>query len=247
MRTGCRLAGAAGWVLGLASAAVALQLSGQGALAAPSLTDPGQWAGWLGGRDPVVAAFALVRVAALAALWYLATVTVVGLLLRLGGGVRTVAVADRFTVAPVRRALAGTFSIGLAASGFVAVASPVVRLPVAAAAAQPAAPTPTAGLPGTVTMHQLSPAYPVPAPVPSAIPGVTPSAPRSSERWTVEPGQCFWSIAESVLATHLGRGPSEAEIVPYWRRLVEANRSELAHRDNPDLIFPGQVFEVPAP
>lgn len=65
--------------------------------------------------------------------------------------------------------------------------------------------------------------------------------------WTVKPGQCFWSIAEDVLRTARGRAVTDAEIVPYWHTLIEKNRSRLADRSNPDLIFPGQVFAVPAP
>lgn len=244
MSTRGRLGAIAGWALVLGSVAVALQLSGRGALASPPLADPARWAGWLDGRDPVVAAFALVRIAALAGLWYLVTVTAVGIVLRLAGAVRIVAVADRLTVAPVRRVLAGTVSLGLAASGVVAVAAPATRLPVAAAQAVT---TPTTGTPpGTVTMHQLSPSEPVPAPA-SAPTHVTPTTTATSDHWTVAPGQCFWSIAETILTDHLGRAATDAEIVPYWRRLIEANRHELVHRDNPDLILPGQVFVVPAP
>ena len=39
--------------------------------------------------------------------------------------------------------------------------------------------------------------------------------------------------------------------VPAWDtvrlgdRLIEANRSRLADPDNPDLVFPGQVFDLP--
>jgi len=61
------------------------------------------------------------------------------------------------------------------------------------------------------------------------------------------PGECFWSIAEDVLAAAWGRAPSDAEIVPYWRVLIEANRATLADTANEDLIFPGQVFTVPPP
>ncbi len=160
----------------------------------------------------------------------------------------------RFTVPAVRRLLAGTASFGLAASGVMAVGVPWVRVPAAAAqpptthsaATQPATTQPAAEPSGTVTMHQLSPEESVPAPVPRSASELAPVN-RASDRWTVEPGQCFWSVAESVLTEHLGRAPTDAEIVPYWLRLIEANRSELAHRENPDLVFPGQVFVVPAP
>jgi nucleoid-associated protein YgaU len=69
----------------------------------------------------------------------------------------------------------------------------------------------------------------------------------TGDRWTVRPGECFWTTAESVLTQAWGRAPTDAEIVPYWNRLIEANRASLAHTDNPDLIFPAQVFEIPAP
>ena len=82
--------------------------------------------------------------------------------------------------------------------------------------------------------------------MPEVVPAAAPASQRS-DRWTVKPGECFWSIAEEVLADRWGRSPSDAEIVPYWQRLIAANRHELAHRDNPDLIFPAQVFVVPAP
>lgn len=51
--------------------------------------------------------------------------------------------------------------------------------------------------------------------------------------WTVQPGDCFWSFAEDMLASVWGRVPSDAEIVPYWRSLIEENRSSLADATNP--------------
>ncbi len=247
MTTLTRLVKPLGWVLALAVAAMALQFAGRGALVAPPLTDPGRWAAWLQGRDPVIAAFALVRVAALVALWYLAAVTAVGLLLRVSGAVRMLAVADRITVGPVRRALAGAVSLGVASSGLLAIAAPASRLPVAAAQPAPTTTTTTTREPGTVTMHQLSPAEPMAAPSAAPSPSPPMSGAGAPDRWIVQTGQCFWSIAEGVLAIHLGHEPGDAEIVPYWHRLIEANRALLAHSDNPDLIFPGQVFEIPSP
>ena len=69
--------------------------------------------------------------------------------------------------------------------------------------------------------------------------------------WTVEPGQSFWSQSEVVvtgatLASGDRSHPHEAEIAAYWLRLIEANRTDLADPANPDLIFPGQVFRLPA-
>lgn len=236
---------AAGWLVGLGAAALALLWSGRGALAPPPLRDPGQWSAWLEGRDPGAAAFSLLRVAALGALWYLVAVTLLGLLLRLTGAARLAAVADRVTVAPVRRLLAGV-SLSLAAT----IAGPAALLPVAGAA-QSVTTTSTAP-PATVTMHLVAPgetvAPVIPLPSVSDLPPpvIVPTA-LAADRWTVKPGECFWTIAESVLTRTWGRAPTDAEIVPYWQRLIAANRATLAHPGDPDLIFPGQVFDVPAP
>lgn len=242
-----RLPGAA-WVIGLGATAVALQWAGHGALAGPPLLDPGQWAGWLEKRDPIVAAFSLLRIAALGGLWYVAAVTAVGALLRIAGAASLVRVADRVTIGPVRRMLAGSLSLGLAASGVVAVAAPALRAPVVAAqtsttSIQP--PRTTEPPPATLTMHRLGPSEAAPRAAVGPAPEVTPAT--RSEGWTVKPGECFWSIAESVLTERWGRAPTDAEIVPFWQRLIEANRAELVHRDNPDLVFPGQRFTVPGP
>ena len=234
-----RCAAAATWVLALGVAAAALTWAGDGPLAGPPL-DPGHWWAWLEGRDPAVAAFSLLRLVALVGLWYTVVVTTTGAVLRLVGAASLIRVADRFTIAPVRRMLAGSVSLGLAASSVLAVAAPALRTPVAAASQQAAADAP----PSTVTMHRLEPSEPVPA-TPAVVPPVTPAA--TTDRWTVKPGECFWSIAESVLTESVGRAPTDAEIVPYWRRLIDANRHELARGDDADLIFPGQVFVLPTP
>ncbi len=90
---------------------------------------------------------------------------------------------------------------------------------------------------------QAAPSGPAPATAPAPVPA---PAQVAGETWRVQPGECFWSIAEDVLTRSRNRPPSDAEIVPYWRALIEANRAALADRANPDLVFPGQVFTVPA-
>ncbi len=100
--SGRRLTGAAVWVAGLGATATVLQWTGRNGLAAPPLTKPGQWAGWLDARDPIVAAFSVLRLVALGGLWYLALVTLVGALLRMVGAASLVRVTDRLTIGPVR-------------------------------------------------------------------------------------------------------------------------------------------------
>ena len=65
--------------------------------------------------------------------------------------------------------------------------------------------------------------------------------------WSVRPGDHFWAVAERVLSTAWGRAPADAEVDPYWRVLIQANRSRLHDPDNPDLLFPGQILTVPVP
>lgn len=76
-------------------------------------------------------------------------------------------------------------------------------------------------------------------------PSQTPAPGTAASTVTVVPGDHLWAIAERTLATRLGRAPSDAEIAPYWQRLIDANRDRLAIGD-PDLIFAGQVFRLPS-
>jgi nucleoid-associated protein YgaU len=218
------------WPVAVVVAVAMLHAAGRGTLAPPPLTSPWRWEMWLEQRDPVVAAFAVLRVVALAFGWYAVAVTLAGLVARAASGQRVVAVLDRLTLPPLRRLLAATVTVTLSAG----LANPAV----AADRHDPPAPaettTPTTAAP-TITMRRLPPATD-PAPLPAA-----------DRTWTVQPGQCFWSIAEAVLAESLGRAPSASEVVPYWKRLIDANRASLADRDNPDLVFPRQVFTVPPP
>ncbi|HEX2272921.1 MAG TPA: hypothetical protein VHG90_03495 [Acidimicrobiales bacterium] len=219
------------WAIAVAVALGGLHLAGRGPLAPPPLTSPPGWGQWLQQRDPVVAAFAVLRLAALGLGWYTAAVTLAGAAARLASRRHLVAALDRLTLPPLRRLLAATVSASLTAG----VTSPALAAPdhhPAPVVADTPAPGTTAP---TITMRHLPPATETP-PLPAR---------RADRTWTVQPGQSFWSIAESVVAEGLGRRPTAQEVVPYWTRLIDANRAVLADRDNPDLIFPGQVFTVP--
>ena len=154
-----------------------------------------------------------------------------------------VAIADRLTVPAVRRLLAATAGLTLAAGISPALAYPS-RSPAPAAVAVDTTTTVADGPAPTLTMRLLGPTA---APVPDALPPPATPSSRSDDSWTVRPGECFWSIAADVLERAWNRPPTDAEIVPYWRVLIEENRSRLGDRDNADLIFPGQVFTVPPP
>lgn len=62
--------------------------------------------------------------------------------------------------------------------------------------------------------------------------------------WTVQPGEDLWSIAQTVESQALGRDPTDQETAPYWNLLLEANRANLT---SADLLYAGQVLQLPAP
>src|SRR5690606_22687107 len=49
------------------------------------------------------------------------------------------------------------------------------------------------------------------------------------------PGDHLWKLSEQRLREHLERTPTDTEVAPYWRQVVEINRPTLRSGD-PDLI-----------
>jgi nucleoid-associated protein YgaU len=66
---------------------------------------------------------------------------------------------------------------------------------------------------------------------------VSPSPPTTA---VVVPGDHLWKISEH----HLESADSALEVAPYWRQVIEVNTPSLRSGD-PDLIFPGEVIELP--
>ena len=61
----------------------------------------------------------------------------------------------------------------------------------------------------------------------------------------VQPGDNLWQIARAEVIRAGGTDrPDDADIAPYWRRVITANRATLRSGD-PSLIFPGEVVAVP--
>lgn len=61
----------------------------------------------------------------------------------------------------------------------------------------------------------------------------------------VEPGDHLWKLSQDHLDAKLGRVAGPEEVTPYWLAVIQANRDRLRSGD-PDLIFPGEVIEMPA-
>lgn len=83
-----------------------------------------------------------------------------------------------------------------------------------------------------------SPASQVRLPVQSAPDGEGRPDPDSV---VVERGDHLWKIS----ARHLGEGTPDDQVAPYWHEVVEVN-TPLLRSGDPDLIFPGEVVELPS-
>ena len=83
---------------------------------------------------------------------------------------------------------------------------------------------------------------PVPTP-PAATPPTSIQSDLPDTPYIVQPGDCLWRIARGALATRGGTEPSSVEIAQYWPIIYEANRTVIG--DDPNLIFPGQMLQIP--
>jgi hypothetical protein len=247
------------WISSMAAIAVGLawlHLLGAGDLAAPPMSVGGA-ASWLEHHDTAVAVFVLLRLAAIGMGWYLLIVSGIGGAARALQLRRATSAIDRLTLPFARGILSGmaVFGVG-AAPPPVLPRSPdsMVELSPDLTSTVPA--TDTSAVDDSATLRLLPdtsvpappssvPAYAVPAQVPlpppdTDDPGATDSA------WVVQHGDSFWSIASEHLADVSGRSVTEGEVGSYWRQLVERNRSRLVNPNDADLLFTGQVIELPA-
>jgi len=237
------------WTAGLSAVVAAMVALGDGALAGPDLRAPSTWATWAQGSSTPDAVMAVLRLVVLGLAAYLLVVTLLAVAFRLGSAGREVSVLDVVTLPFVRSIVRAGVGVGLVGATVAGVAAqPSVRsaptsadAAMVAAAASPAPtisavdePVPTA-TPEGAAAEAVVPELAVPQ---VAVPDATPT-------WTVVAGDHLWSIAERTVAAMLGRTPTEGEVVPYWRSLIDANRATLADPGNPDLLYSGQVLTLP--
>ncbi len=212
---------AVAWVVLLLAVLVALGVAGRGALAPPPAS-PGRWVAWASDRTALQAAAAVLRLVVLAVATYLLAATLLGLVARGLGFGRALRVVARWSPPVVRwvvgAALAGALTVGPAGAALSGPPPTMVLLP----------------------DDEPPPRSPLPEPTPPP-----PAPPVPVTTITLAPGDHLWSVAARTLATAWGRAPAEREVAPYWRLLVELNRSELPNPTDPDLVFPGEVVRLP--
>lgn len=220
-------------VLLLTTSLIALARLGDGALAPPPLSLQGA-IDWASTRDPAGSAFALLRVGALAVGAYLLFAVVVGGIVwvfdeRLGHRV-----LDRLTLG-LTRGLFGLMGVG---------AITVAIAPTAGAQTSTAR---------TAVIREVDPPSqrqasavirPLPdQPAPTITAASEPASTPTSEQYVIAGGDSLWRVAATRLGEATGRTDlSDAEIASYWRSVIAANSS----LPNPDLLFVGQVIELPA-
>jgi nucleoid-associated protein YgaU len=188
---------------------------------------------WLTARDPATTAFAFLRTGLVGVAWYLVAVTIASTILRLVRADAAATVVESRAPAPLRRLVRAAAGLTVAASVAVTTTAAAAERPedVVTMRRLPDAGAEHAG--DTVTMTRLPDA----APAPAAEPPVA--------TWTIRAGDHLWRVARLTLAAAWHRSPTDADIDPYWRRLIDENRSRLRHPDDPDLVLPGDVFVLP--
>jgi hypothetical protein len=231
---------AAGSMLAVALVLAALLACGRGPLGAPPLTAPEAWRAWLAARTADQAFLALMRLLALGLGGYVLAAA----LARGGAGavgtVRLVALIDALTLPalrPIVQAMAGaaiaasTVTVASAASAVTVTPDTVTltRLPDVGAHGPAARPATTTT---TTTPVATPPSRPTPAPLRAAV-------------WEVRETDSMWSIAARVVSLGRRRDARPDEIAGYWSALIAANRDRLRYPADADLIYPGQVFELP--
>ncbi len=249
------------WLSLLVAVAIGGQALGGGALAPPSLGDPGSWAEWANGRTPLEASFAVLGLLVVVLAWYLLAATLLVAAARLRGAGRLVSVAEVLTLPVVRRTVHALLGVGLVgtsvAGGAAQGGPPLPRQVTLVELVVVTSPDGASGFDDTdraddeqEPVMRLLPDGPgaemPPAPESQAAvpPGTMPLV-QGVER-EVRPGDHLWSLAAHILGD-AGADASHAAVATYWRQLIDANLDRLADPANPDLIFPGQVLAVPAP
>lgn len=249
------------WIAALTALLAGFSALGDGALGTPALVPAtasegwSAWSTWAAREDPAVAVVALLRLGVLGLAWYLLAVTVLGLVARGSRAARLVTVAGVLTVPVARRFLQQLL-------GTAVVAGVTVASPVAAVAAGP----PGAG--GEVVSHAPvasdspaeiafgPPARRLPSDPLAGADATATVADDEADATTSEAGPAvhevvvgehLWSIASAHLADRLDRVPTDAEVARYWQHLIDRNRDRLVDAEDPDLILPGQRFELPEP
>jgi nucleoid-associated protein YgaU len=240
--------------------AIALWFLGRGALATPPVESWAQFHDWLGERSTGAAAIAALRATGAVVALYVGAVSALSIIAEVTSFVALGRVARSLVPRSLRPL------VGVALGAGVATAAASLAVPRTSAPTQIATLVLDPPSDATATMYLVSDPAPAPSlaslaatanaietprdlivdttPAPVAAPEM-PSPVIAPRTWTIERGDHLWAVAHETLADSWHRSPTDAEVVPYWRELIERNRSRLVDPSNPDYVLAGQVFELP--
>ena len=195
--------------------------------------------------DPLVVVATVARWIALGLAYYLAAVLIV--LTTSGDSEKVGRMVPRRWIAPLAAALGiGVVTMSIASSGDGGPTEPSVPLTLQTSSAplvlRPEAPLPSPAPVGSVIAPTSGAGNEIVTPESTE---VVPASGPSDQSVVVRPGDSFWALAAEELIEAWGRPVTDAEIVPYWHTMIDANRDRLVEPGNPDLILPGQELAVP--
>lgn len=219
-------------VLALALTATLAALAAGRALPGLPVGDLAQIEAWIERHGAVLAVASVARVLALVVAIYLVATVGLALVARAAHLRALAALVDRFSLPIVRRAVHGVAGMALT----IGVAGGVAQ-------ASPAAPPTMVVVSRPPTDIAVMSAVDEPPAPPAAAATPEPSVLATS---TIAPGDHLWGVAARTLAAHRHRAPTDDEVAAYLVEIVAHNVDRLAVPDHPDLVFPGQVFELPA-
>jgi hypothetical protein len=262
-----QIARAIGWLGLLAVGHLGLSAAGTVLPTPPPPWQPDALVTWFETHDIAHTSFSVLRLVGLATIWYLAGLSVLVLVARVSGLRPLATLAHRLALPFARRIINQALGAGLAltiAGGVVPVAGLGMAMaspsPIAAAIENPVrTDVGDSGVDmsllddsdgGVVVMERLpddqseSGAVPVGRTLGRAAVDMHLEE-KTTTTWTITAGDHLWQVAASTLESTWQRPPTDAEVTSYWQALVELNRDRLAVPDQPDLVYPGQVFELP--
>ena len=187
-------------------------------------------------NDPVITAFEALRIVAIALAAYILIGTALGVAARVLRLRWLATVTDAISTPLVKRLVAAAMGASLLTAP---TAAPAAASPNGGDTSNNRTPPVMVVIPDGAEAMSLSEPPAVPAP---STP--TPPVPVTNEA-VVRAGDNLWEIAESRLEDSWGRRPTNAELVSYWRDLIDRNASRFMRPGNANLVFPGQVMELP--
>ncbi|MGZ5384305.1 MAG: LysM peptidoglycan-binding domain-containing protein [Acidimicrobiia bacterium] len=106
-------------------------------------------------------------------------------------------------------------------------------------------------LPPGLSAHTVTPPETPAKPDPEVPPlpaspseALVPAGALSPAEVTVRSGDNLWIMCRRHLTNALGHRPTNEEVAPYWRQVIANNQPHLIS-GNPDLIYAGEIIEMP--